>query len=276
MSEHELLARYGLKYNPFLPNMPVHDLWHPPGLESFLFRLRTLLRHGGFGLVTGQSGLGKSKCLHVIADWLQDYDEVVVAPMERPQSTTGDFYRELGEAFGVNLSPANRYGGFKALRERFRQHIKTTIMRPVLLIDEAQEACTTTLTELRLLCSAEFDSLQLLTVVLCGDDRLPERFRDRSLTPLGGRIRTRYVLKQFAHNDLLAFLEHVLQRADASHLMTPSLRQALVEHAGGNLRILTTMAAELLAYGAENQLKALDDDAFFDVFGGSIPRRTRT
>jgi type II secretory pathway predicted ATPase ExeA len=275
MTDQDLMALYGLKYNPFLPGLPVHDLWRPPGLDSFLFRIRTLLRNGGFGLVTGESGLGKSKALHIIADWLNEYDDLAVAVMQRPQSTTGDFYRELGDAYGVDLSPANRYGGFKALRARFRQHIKTTLMRPVLLIDEAQEACTTTLTELRLMCSAEFDSVQLITVILCGDDRLPDRFRNRELTPLGGRIRARYVLRQFEQADLAAFLDHVLDRAAGSHLMSQSLRETLVGHAGGNLRILTTMAAELLAHGAENKLKTLDDDAFFDVFGGSVPRKKR-
>jgi hypothetical protein len=58
--------------------------------------------------------------------------------MERPQSGLGDFYREMGMLFGVNLTPANPYGGFKALREKWRTHIKATLFRPVLLIDEAQ------------------------------------------------------------------------------------------------------------------------------------------
>lgn len=266
-AEPNLQALYGLKYNPFLPRIPVDDLWRPPGLDSFYFRVQTLLRHGGFGLVTGASGLGKSKVLHMMADWLAAYDELAVAVMQRPQSTTADFYRELGDTYGVELSVANRYGGFKALRDRFRQHIQTTLMRPVLLIDEAQETCTSTLTELRLMCSADFDSTQLLTVVLCGDDRLPERFRRRELIPLGGRIRARLVLKPYDHTTLLAFLNHLLDKAGGSHLMTPSLCKALVTHCAGNLRILTTLAADLLSHGAENSLKTLDDEHYFAVFG---------
>jgi hypothetical protein len=62
--------------------------------------------------------------------------------MERPQSSLGDFYREMGDIFEVNLSLANRYGGFKALRERWLKHTQTTLFRPVLLIDEAQEMLT--------------------------------------------------------------------------------------------------------------------------------------
>jgi len=35
-----------------------------------------------------------------------------------PQSSLADFYRVLGDIFAVALRPHNRWGGFKALRER--------------------------------------------------------------------------------------------------------------------------------------------------------------
>jgi len=39
-----------------------------------------------------------------------------VGVLTRPQSRMADFYREIGEIFGVQLSPRNRWGGFKVLR----------------------------------------------------------------------------------------------------------------------------------------------------------------
>lgn len=38
---------------------------------------------------------------------------MMVRDAERPTSSLGDFYRKLGELFGVPLSVANRYGSFK-------------------------------------------------------------------------------------------------------------------------------------------------------------------
>lgn len=202
MTDQQLLALYGLKYNPFLPAIPVEDLWRPPELELFLMRLDVLVRHGGFATIEGEVGQGKSKALHLVAAYLEQIGDVVVGVMERPQSSLSDFYRELGDLFGVNLSPANRYGGFKALRSRWRTHIKGTLFRPILLIDEAQEACATSLNELRLLGSAHFDSECLLTTILCGDTRLADRFRTRDLLPLGSRIRTRLRLNPLTPNEL--------------------------------------------------------------------------
>ena len=133
-------------------------------------------------------------------------DDVVVGVMERPQSSLNDFYREMGSLFGVNLSPANRYGGFKALRERWQHHIKSTLFRPLLLIDEAQEMITCCMNELRLLASADFDSKCLLTTVMCGDSRLPERFRSTALVSLGSRMRYRMMLQPFSPSELLEYL----------------------------------------------------------------------
>ncbi len=41
--------------------------------------------------------------------------------------------------FAVGLKPHNRWGGFKGLRERWIAHLEGTRLRPVLLVDEAQE-----------------------------------------------------------------------------------------------------------------------------------------
>jgi len=266
MDDKRLLALFGLKWNPFHTDLPVGSLWQPPAMDSFFFRIENLIMDGGFALISGEPGLGKSKCLQLITHRLRQLDNVVVGVMERPQSSLGDFYREMGDIFGVNLSPANRYGGFKSLRERWLKHTQNTLFKPVLLIDEAQEMLTGCLNELRLLGSANFDSQCLLTTVLCGDVRLPERFRSEVLVSLGSRIKLRLSLESYDRRVLLDYLEHGLAQAGALHLMTPGLMETLVDHAAGNLRVLNNMAAELLISGAQKELKQLDEKLFLEVF----------
>jgi type II secretory pathway predicted ATPase ExeA len=266
MNDKKLQALYGLKYNPFLPDIPVEALWAPPGLDTFLFRMEALVKNGGFALICAEPGLGKSKNLQLLAHRLNTLGDVVVGVMQRPQSSLADFYREMGELFGVNLSPANRYGGFKALRERWRDHLKSTLYRPVLLIDEAQEMLSACLNEIRLLQSDYFDSKCLLTTVVCGDMRLPQRFRNPQLASLGTRMRVRKMIQPYEPEDLIDFLDHALVQAGASHLMSQQLKQTLVDHAAGNLRLLNTMAAELLATAAEKELSQLDEKLFLNVF----------
>jgi type II secretory pathway predicted ATPase ExeA len=119
-------------------------------------------------MICGESGTGKSVALRVVALRLSAMRDVVVGVLERPQSKGADFYRELGDIFSVKLKPSNRWGGFKALRERWKAHVSTTRIKPVLLLDEAQEMDPDVLSELRILSSADFDSTSLLTVVRWG------------------------------------------------------------------------------------------------------------
>jgi len=264
--DKKLLALFGLKWNPFTSNIPVESLWTPPAFEAFFFRVENLVLEGGFAMICAEPGLGKSKIQQLISHGLSPLQGVSVGGMERPQSSLADFYRELGAIFGVNLSPANRYGGFKALRERWLHHIKTALFRPVLLIDEAQEMVSPCLNEVRLLSSTHFDSQCILASILCGDTRLPERMRSEELVSLGTRIRSRLILEPLCKEDLMAYLNHALEQAAAQHLMTGPLKEALVEHCLGNLRVLNMMAAELLEIAAQRELPQLDEKLFLEFY----------
>ncbi len=101
MMDKQLLGLYGLKWNPFLPALPADALWPLPGAEPFARRLEGLVAHGGFALVTGDPGHGKSKTLQWLEGRLTRLPDVTVGVMEQPQNRLGDFYRELGVLFGV-------------------------------------------------------------------------------------------------------------------------------------------------------------------------------
>lgn len=265
MNDKRLQDLFGLKYNPFETDLPLGALWEPTRAAAFLDRMEMLVRLGGFALLTGQPGTGKSKMLQLLASRLEQEGDVVVGVMERPQSRLMDFYRELGSLFGVKLSPANRYGGFQALRHRWRDHIKSTLMRPVLLVDEAQDTPTDSLNELRILGSVQFDSQCLLTTVLCGDKRLEERLKGVNLLPLHSRIRARLNLDDPGRNELVSYLVHAIELAGAPQLMTSGLRDALAQHADGNMRSLNNVAAQLLWTAAQRNLPRMDENLFLDL-----------
>ena len=63
MTDKNIRALYGLKYNPFLPNLPTEALWVAPEAETFAHRVQAMISQGGFALITGDPGHGKSKTL---------------------------------------------------------------------------------------------------------------------------------------------------------------------------------------------------------------------
>jgi type II secretory pathway predicted ATPase ExeA len=261
------LALYGLKFSLFRPDAPTEAFYLTPPVDAFLRRVEMGISDGGFSLLTGDPGTGKTIALRLLESRLRALPGVVVGTLEHPQSRTSDFYRELGDLFGVALSVHNRWGSFKALRARWSDHIAQTLLRPVLIVDEAQEAPTAVLNELRILASKDLDSKQLLCVVFAGDARLPERFRSAELLPLGSRIRRRFVFDYASRDELSACLDHLLAAAGNPSLMTPELKATLAEHAAGNYRVLMNLADELLTVATDRELPRLDEKLFFDVFG---------
>lgn len=262
----KLRALYHLKFNPFSPRVAAADLWNSPAIESFCWRIEQQVGEGGFALLVGDPGTGKSAALRILARRLEELGELTLGILSRPQAFLADFYRELGDLFGVPLSPHNRWAGAKALREKWRHHIDNSLYPPVLLIDEAQEMSPNVLSELRLLASADLDSRSILTVILAGDHRLSARLETPELLPVASRVRSRLRTQALSPRELHECLTHLLQGAGNPELLNRSLRQSLCEHACGNLRLLMNLGADLLGAALHQERDSIDEKLFFEVF----------
>ena len=262
----KLQALYSLKFNPFSPEIPTAALWPSPAMENFCWRIEQQMGEGGFALAMGEAGTGKSATLRLLAERLGNLREATVGILTRPQASLSDFYRELGALFGVSLAPSNRWASAKVLREKWHRHLETSLYRPILLIDEAQEMNPTVLCELRLLSSADLDSRSILTVILAGDARLGVKLGTPELLPLASRIRSRFRAEPWPPAQLRDGLNHVLKSAGNPKLMTAGLVQTLAEHAAGNLRLLMNLANDLLTAGLQQERDPLDEKLFLEVF----------
>jgi general secretion pathway protein A len=241
---NKILALYGLKWNPFAPNVPTEALHVTTRLESFCWRVQQLAGEGGFGLVTGAPGCGKSAALRILSASLATQRDVTVGVISRPQANIADFYREMGELFGVELRPHNRYAGARILRQRWQ-------------------------------ASADLDSQILLTIVLAGDGRLAERLRADEFLPLASRMRVRMAIERATPQELQDCLRHAMRQAGSPTLMTPELIATICDHAQGNPRALMIMAGDLLAAAAQREARQIDETLFFEICAVTAPNETK-
>jgi type II secretory pathway predicted ATPase ExeA len=262
----KLLSLYGLKFHPFRPDVPTEALFTTPAVDSFVRRVELGVADGGFAMLIGDPGTGKSVALRLLAERLRACPTSSSAPSSTPRAAP---WTSIASSVTCSPCPSPPITGGPASR-RFApagaDHIGSSRCRPVLIIDEAQEALTPVLCELRILASKELDSKQLLCVVFAGDARLPERRRSPELLPLGSRIRRRLTLDYASRDELLACLDHLLVAAGNPSLMTSELRVTLADHAAGNYRVLMNLGDELLAVAADRELARLDEKLFLDVF----------
>lgn len=273
MNLKQLQTYYGLKWNPFLAEAPTEALVRDDSTKRLCWRVEHVVMDGGFAMITGEPGSGKSIALRQLQAHLSDIPELKVRVLARPQSHIRDFYREMGDIFGVDLKLGNRFGSFTTLRAQWLSHIKSSLLRPVLLIDEAQETPDEVLSELRLLSSVDLDSKTILAVVLAGDSRLPGKLRSAALLPLESRIRVRHHLDKRPPEEMAQILTEILTAAGAETLLTPGLIRTLAEHAMGNLRAMMMLGHELLSAGAQRQTRQLDEDLFFEVFRDALKKK---
>ena len=281
MSLDKRLARFGLSFHPFAAALPPGACQITPEMTHVLGRCDHLVASGGFALIVGDSGTGKSTLLRCLQARLGEHSDLVTGVLTRPQASLADFYRELGAVFGVTLSPSNRWAGARVLRERWQAHWGSCHHRPVLIVDEAQELHPAVLGELRLLATAELDAVALLSIILAGDARLSELLQERELLPLASRIRVQHRTSAATIPELVQLLEHLLTRAGNPGLMTDGLKRSLAEHACGNRRNLMYLGDQMVeAALADPACDRLDEHLFTRVVrpsttGASAPARAR-
>ena len=102
----KLLALYGLKWNPFSPDLPTEAIYVPPRIENFCWRIEhAQIGEGGFAMIHGDPGTGKSVALRVLAERLARLADVTVGAINHPSSNLADFYREMATSLPCPCAP---------------------------------------------------------------------------------------------------------------------------------------------------------------------------
>ena len=66
-----LLTQFGLKWNPFSTELPSEALYLSPKINDFFWRVENVhVAEGGFVLIHGDPGTGKSVVLRALAEQL--------------------------------------------------------------------------------------------------------------------------------------------------------------------------------------------------------------
>lgn len=239
------LKHFGLHRFPFDRDIAVEDMFQSQSMQELSVRLQHLLELRGIGLVTGDSGSGKSSACRKMASSLHSglYKTLYV-----PLSTGNpiDLYKCIAWELGLPTE-RSRAALYRQIRNEVTRLCVEARIKCLLIVDEAQGLRSDVLEELRLLTNYAMDSDNRLCLLLCGQTELRRRVAMAVHEPLNQRIVVRYQLGALSAEESAAYLGHLLKRAGTElPLFEPQALSALHQASSGVPRKLNLFAHHAL------------------------------
>jgi type II secretory pathway predicted ATPase ExeA len=197
---------YGFTRLPFAKDIPPADLFPAEGQQELCARLAYLTQQRGMGLVTGETGCGKSTALRRFTATL-DTNRFFVLYLSNPLLGLTGLYRELLSALG-HEPPFSRPKMVARIRFVFEDLLTSKHRTPFLILDEAHLLPDTAFEQLRLLFSAQMDSQSLGALLLVGQPELRRTLRLASHEAFFQRLTTTYHLPPLDLPQSMAYIRH--------------------------------------------------------------------
>ena len=189
-------AFFGLKREPFSIAPDPHFLFmseaHREALAHLLYGLGG---GGGFVLLTGEIGAGKTTVCRCFLDQVPAHNDV--AYVFNPKLSVTELLQTVCEEFRIAVPPgAATIKDYVDALNRFLLASHAAGRHSVLIIDEAQSLSAEVLEQLRLLTNLETAERKLLQIVLIGQPELRGMLARPDLEQLAQRVIARYAMQR--------------------------------------------------------------------------------
>jgi len=255
--DKEILSYFNLHSMPFTKEMDISDFMEFPSASYIHKSLISLINVRGIGVLTGESGTGKSCLIRKIFAGL---NPGLFKPLYICHSTVSllEFYTHLAVCLGIEPSGRKSFM-FRKLKERIFTLNKTHKIHPVLVIDEAHLLKTDTLQELRLLLNFEIDSFNALTILLCGQPSLEGKFTLSMLEPLVNSISFTLQLDSLKEEETYSYIESRISKAgNSASLFTKNAMKLVHASSSGILRSINNIAVGSLIKAFQLKSQAVE------------------
>jgi general secretion pathway protein A len=268
------LDYFGLAEAPFsiapAPRYLYMSQRHQEALAHLLYGIQG---DGGFVLLTGEVGTGKTTVCRSLLDRMPDDCEV--AYIFNPRLSVEELLATLCHEFGIACPPGNTSN--KVFIDCINAHLLDLHGRgrhAVLIIDEAQNLSAEVLEQMRLLTNLETSERKLLQIILLGQPELADLLARPELRQLAQRIIARYHLGPLTRPEVAAYVRHRLAVAGTERPLIPAgLFGRLYRLSGGIPRVINLLCDRALlgayAQGKERVDRATLAQAAREVFGHS-------
>jgi general secretion pathway protein A len=245
---------FGLNEAPFsIAVNPRYLFMSPRHRDALAHLLYGVGSGGGFILLTGEVGTGKTTINRCLLEQLPD--DTDIAMVLNPALNAMELLATVCDELGIDYN-RDRHT-LKTLTDSLHRYLLDNHARgrkTVLLIDEAQHLDFDVLEQIRLLTNLETNSEKLLQIILIGQPELAQLLQRPELRQLNQRITARYNLQPLNLEETRAYIRHRLQVAGLApgrELFPGSVVKGIYKRTRGIPRLINVLSDRMLlgAYG---------------------------
>lgn len=268
---------FGLHDSPFSiapnPRYLYMSERHREALAHLLYGIRS---DGGFILITGEVGTGKTTVCRCLLEQIPD--DIDTAFILNPKLTAHELLATICDELCVEYPEDGTIKDLVDTLGNFLLSSHNDGRHTVLVIDEAQNLSVEVLEQLRLLTNLETNQRKLLQVILLGQPELLDMLSQQELRQLSQRITARFHLDVLNREEVQEYIRHRLSVAGSQHqLITPAAMRRIFKLSGGTPRLINLLSDRALlgawVEGRSKVTRRIVNKAAREVFGTSSQAR---
>lgn len=251
---------FGMKKEAFVNDILTKDLLQLPGTLSVKQRMDYVLKNGGVMVVTGDVGVGKSTSLR----WgLEQYhkSEVHCVYVTATSGSSNELYKQIGWGLKIDMKTGSKALLINNLKKAIEEFVTQKQGKLVVVIDEASLIRSDVFSELHTLTQFNYDSANLFSLILAGQNSLMDKLSYRTSAPLASRVITRAHLGSLERDQMSDYLKHHLKVVGIkASLFSDTAISAIHQGSGGLLRKANSLARGSLISCMIDQENVVNDE----------------
>ncbi|MBI5115090.1 AAA family ATPase [Candidatus Poribacteria bacterium] len=246
---------FGFKEKPFNITPDPKYLYlsgqHQEAIAHLLYGIR---ERGGFVVITGEIGTGKTTLCRYLINEIDDRTEGAI--IFNPNLSEIELLKSINEDFGIISTGQTK----KELIDELNQFLLEKRLRGkniVLIIDEAQNLQPVVLEQIRMLSNLETEKEKLIQLILIGQPQLKRLLARPELRQLDQRVTARYHLDPLNRNETCEYIQHRLDVASNGSRLSfePAAMKQVYKFSKGTPRLINVVCDRALlgAFAAGQQ-----------------------